>query len=131
MKKKVLFVFSLWLLWGGVIIFSWASSVVSDSLTVTSHSSTPASLPTNSSISDSPSIKTSVAASTSNDKDCIDVNTANWVELDKLPGVGESIAKKIIEYRNAHGPFSTIDDLDQVKGIGPAKLEKMKDRICL
>ena len=52
-------------------------------------------------------------------------------ELEILNGVGPSIAKKIIEYRNSHGRFSKPEDLLNVKGIGEAKLEKMKPQILI
>jgi competence protein ComEA len=59
----------------------------------------------------------------------ININTANIAELDTLNGIGEATAKKIIEYREANGPFKTIDDLTKVSGIGPKTLEKFRDLI--
>ena len=56
----------------------------------------------------------------------ININTATEQELDTLPGVGPATAAKIVEYRTAHNGFSSIDELDQVKGIGPKKLEEMR-----
>jgi len=56
----------------------------------------------------------------------VNINTATEQELDALPGVGPSTAKKIVEYRTAHNGFSSIDELDEVKGIGPKKLEEMR-----
>ena len=47
-------------------------------------------------------------------------------ELDSLPGVGPSTAQAIVEYRVAHGPFGSPEDLLNVKGIGPAKFEAMQ-----
>lgn len=57
----------------------------------------------------------------------ININTATAAEFDALPGIGPVLALRILEYRKAHGPFKRVEDLDQVKGIGPAKLAKMKD----
>ena len=57
----------------------------------------------------------------------VNINTATAAELDLLPGVGPVLALRILEYRRTHGPFRRVEDLDQVKGIGPAKLAKMKD----
>ncbi|HRF59355.1 MAG TPA: ComEA family DNA-binding protein [Fimbriimonadaceae bacterium] len=56
----------------------------------------------------------------------ISINTADSTQLDLLPGVGPATAAKIIEYRSAHGGFRSIDELEQVKGIGPKKLAKMR-----
>lgn len=56
----------------------------------------------------------------------VDVNTASESELERLPGVGPSLARRIIEYREANGPFATPDDLQNVSGIGPSKFAKME-----
>jgi competence protein ComEA len=56
----------------------------------------------------------------------IDLNRATWVELMQLPGVGETLAQRILEHRDEHGPFQSVDDLDTVKGIGPKTLEKLR-----
>ena len=53
----------------------------------------------------------------------ININTAGAEELDQLPGVGPSTAKKIIDYRTQHGNFKSVDELDNVKGIEPKKLD--------
>ncbi len=50
------------------------------------------------------------------------INTAGVDELRRLPGVGPSLAQKIIDYRTKNGPFTTMDDLKNVSGIGPAKI---------
>ncbi len=50
----------------------------------------------------------------------ININTANTTLLDTLPGIGPSKATAIVEYRNAHGPFATIADIQNVSGIGPS-----------
>ncbi|MEI8350404.1 MAG: ComEA family DNA-binding protein [Candidatus Omnitrophota bacterium] len=59
----------------------------------------------------------------------INVNTASQEELQALPGVGPEIARRIIEYRQRHGHFLTLGDLEKVKGIGVKKREMIKDRI--
>jgi len=56
----------------------------------------------------------------------VDVNTASEAELERLPGVGPSLARRIIEYREANGQFATPDDLQNVSGIGPSKFAKME-----
>ena len=55
----------------------------------------------------------------------ININTASETELEQLPGVGPGIATRIINYRTQNGPFSSIDQLRSVKGIGPKRLAKI------
>ena len=61
----------------------------------------------------------------------ININTANENQLDLLPGIGATYAKRIIEYRNANGAFTSIDDIKKVKGIGDKTFEKFKDKITV
>jgi len=61
----------------------------------------------------------------------ININTASVEELDKLSGIGPSIAKAIIDYRTKNGPFKQIEDINDVKGIGDALFEKIKDQITV
>ncbi len=61
----------------------------------------------------------------------ISINTGTKEELMLIPGVGESTAENIISYRNQNGLFQTIEDIMEVKGIGQAKFDKMKDMIRL
>jgi comEA protein len=61
----------------------------------------------------------------------INVNTAKIQELSLLPGIGEKTAKGIIEFRENHGRIKSIDELLNVKGIGKAKLSKIRDRISI
>jgi len=56
----------------------------------------------------------------------IDINTAGADELTELPGIGESIAERILEYREANKRFASVKDLMKVKGIGRKKFEKIK-----
>ncbi len=63
--------------------------------------------------------------------DKININTASAEELDKLPGIGPSIAKAVIDYRTQHGPFKTIEAINDVKGIGDALFAKIKDLITV
>ncbi len=61
----------------------------------------------------------------------ININTASAEELDVLPGIGPSLAKTIIDYRTTNGPFKTIEDINNVKGIGDALFAKIKDSITV
>jgi competence protein ComEA len=56
----------------------------------------------------------------------IAINTATAAELEQLPGVGASMAERIVAYRTQHGPFKTLADLDAVNGIGGALLERLQ-----
>jgi competence protein ComEA len=56
----------------------------------------------------------------------VNVNTATAAELELLPGIGPALAAAIIEYRTSNGPFTTVEELMDVPGIGPAKLEQMR-----
>ncbi len=63
------------------------------------------------------------------DVDLININTATLEELDALPSIGATTAQKIIDYRELHGPFTTIEDIMNVSGIGPATFDEIKDLI--
>jgi len=55
----------------------------------------------------------------------LDLNTASASDLDSLPGIGQSFADRIIEYRTTNGPFTSVEDLQKVKGIGAALFAKI------
>ncbi|MFI8522837.1 helix-hairpin-helix domain-containing protein [Promicromonospora sukumoe] len=57
----------------------------------------------------------------------VDINTADAVGLEALPGVGPSIAQAIVEWRETNGAFASVDELDDVPGIGPATLDELRD----
>ncbi len=62
----------------------------------------------------------------------VDINTADVATLDRLlEGIGEKRAQAIVEWREKHGPFKTIYDLEQVSGIGPKTIEKNKHRLVV
>ena len=54
----------------------------------------------------------------------IDINQASWIEFAQLKQIGPVLGKKIVSHREAHGPFRSIEDLLEVKGIGPQKLNE-------
>ncbi|OHB29388.1 MAG: hypothetical protein A2X84_01400 [Desulfuromonadaceae bacterium GWC2_58_13] len=56
----------------------------------------------------------------------VNINTATLAELEALPGIGAVSAQRIIDYRNERGPFSAVDQLVEVKGIGEKSLEKIR-----
>ncbi|MFI3174018.1 MAG: helix-hairpin-helix domain-containing protein [Bacillota bacterium] len=61
----------------------------------------------------------------------VDVNTASQAVLEVLPGVGPAIGERIIEYREEHGDFTSVEELTNVKGIGEKTLENMREFIIV
>ncbi|WP_288831437.1 ComEA family DNA-binding protein [uncultured Corynebacterium sp.] len=61
----------------------------------------------------------------------VSLNTATAQELTALPGVGEATAAAIVAHREKNGPFTSVDKLNDVKGIGPAKFEALKDLVTV
>ncbi|HLF87471.1 MAG TPA: ComEA family DNA-binding protein, partial [Anaerolineales bacterium] len=61
----------------------------------------------------------------------VNINTATADELADLPDIGPVTAQRIVEYRSQFGLFTTLEDLTQVFGIGPATLEQIRDLITL
>jgi competence ComEA-like helix-hairpin-helix protein len=61
----------------------------------------------------------------------VDVNRASEEELRALPGIGSVLASRIVEARERDGPFSSLDDLRRVRGLGRAKLDKLTTAIAL
>ena len=61
----------------------------------------------------------------------VNLNTATLEELTSLPGIGESTAQKIIDYRKQNGKFKVIEDLKNVSGIGESKFDNIKDKITV
>ena len=58
----------------------------------------------------------------------VNINTASASDLEKLPGIGPALAQRIVEYRDSHGPFASVDALTDVPGIGKAKLEALREQ---
>ena len=61
----------------------------------------------------------------------VNINTASAQQLSTLPGIGEGYAERIIAYREEHGPFQRTEELLNVEGIGPARLEAILDYITV
>ena len=61
----------------------------------------------------------------------LDLNSATEAELMDLPGIGEELARRIVEYRENNGPFSAVEDIMQVSGIGESKFAGLKDRVTV
>ena len=59
----------------------------------------------------------------------VDLNRADAAALDGLPGIGPALASRILEWRSRNGPFRSVDDLEKVPGIGPAKLERLRGAV--
>ncbi len=64
-------------------------------------------------------------------EDLVDINTASVEELDKLPGIGPTIAQRIIDYRTNNGPFASINNITNVPGIGPNTFAEIQDMITV
>ena len=78
----------------------------------------------------SPSSPTDSATEATKDG-LLNLNTASAADLDSLPGIGQSLAERIVEYRTTNGPFQSTEDLQKVKGIGPALFAKLAPLITV
>ena len=76
--------------------------------------------------SDGIEIESGSDTAVASDGEIVNINNATVAELDTLPGIGPSTAEKIVEYRDANGPFAAIDEILSVSGIGPAKFEQIQ-----
>jgi competence protein ComEA len=61
----------------------------------------------------------------------ININTASVKDLQKLDGIGRGVAQRIVEYREANGPFKRSEDLRKVEGVGPTTFERNRERIVV
>jgi competence protein ComEA len=59
----------------------------------------------------------------------VSLGSATVEQLDELPGIGPVTAEKIVDWRTTHGPFRSVDDLNDVPGIGPARIEQLRDLV--
>ncbi len=74
---------------------------------------------------------TAAPSTPSEPKGPININTADAEQLRQLPGIGETLARRIVEYRNANGLFDSIGALANVEGIGASRLEAIMDYITV
>lgn len=70
-------------------------------------------------------------ASNSNKTTLVNINKAGLEELDTLPGIGPATAQKILDYRTQNGSFKTIEEINEVSGIGEVKYNQIKDLISI
>jgi competence protein ComEA len=56
----------------------------------------------------------------------VDINAADWAEISQIPGIGPTLARRIVDTRQQNGPFADHEQLRKVQGIGPRTLERMK-----
>lgn len=75
--------------------------------------------------------KETTATTSATNPNAININTADATKLDELPRVGPAIAKRIVAHREEHGGFKKLEELMNVKGIGPKTFEKLKEKITL
>lgn len=61
----------------------------------------------------------------------VSLNTASAAQLEELPGIGPVLAERIVKDRERNGPFSTVDDLHRVSGVGPAVLERLRELVTV
>ncbi|MEI6256812.1 MAG: helix-hairpin-helix domain-containing protein [Planctomycetota bacterium] len=69
------------------------------------------------------------AAPTGDQRFTVNINVAGETEVAQLPGLGNVMARRIIDHRREHGPFTTLDGLLEVAGIGPATLQAMRPHL--
>ncbi len=78
-----------------------------------------------------PIVGTPVPEVVTSTTELININTASAAELDTLPGIGPTLAQRIIEYREQNGPFISAEDIINVAGIGAGNYERFKDQITV
>ena len=76
-------------------------------------------------------LQASPAAGKASEQVLVSINKADASELESIRGIGPMLAQRIVQFRESNGRFEHLEDLTRVPGIGPAKLEKIKDQITL
>ena len=80
---------------------------------------------------DKPAETSKARATFASTEERININTATEAELGKLKGIGRTVARKIIEYRDAHGGFKRPEDIRKVEGVGKGLWEQNRERIVV
>ena len=78
-----------------------------------------------------PSFTPGNAGTTDAEQPIVNLDTALQAQLEELPGIGPTLAKRIIDWRTAHNGFTKVTDLNEVSGIGPKKFEDIKDKVSV
>jgi competence protein ComEA len=61
----------------------------------------------------------------------VNINAAGWPEIAQLPGIGETLARRVVDSREREGPFRSVSDLRRVRGFGQVTLERIEPHICI
>lgn len=61
----------------------------------------------------------------------VDVNSAEWIEFAQLDGIGSTLAQRIVADREVNGPFSSVEDLQRIRGIGPALIDRNRQWLTI
>ncbi|HEY3175005.1 MAG TPA: ComEA family DNA-binding protein [Candidatus Polarisedimenticolia bacterium] len=78
-----------------------------------------------------PTTATAAGADAKQEVAAVDINGATVEELMNVPGIGQVIAQRIVEFREKNGPYKAVDDLLKVQGIGERSLAKIRDRVSV
>ncbi|MCX6640372.1 MAG: helix-hairpin-helix domain-containing protein [bacterium] len=130
-KRAILFICAAFLVGWGYLQFQRTNLLAS--LPLTTQDSLAIDAIRNASLEDArtmPLAETKADTKSHAEQILININTADQSELESLPGIGPTLAKRIMEFRTERGKFRKVEDLLGVSGIGPKKFEQIKPRVC-